>query len=511
MRRTAAIELDQPFEFEGGTVSKTWTDARTGERFIRGVASGVKVDRDGERVSKNAIRKMAEQAQRGGVKLTSSHQQDWATEIGDVVKATHDPETDELVVDCKLPAEGHDPIADKAWNTITKHGVRLGFSIGGKLRKAYFEVADFGKRKVLDEIGLRHVALTANPSYADSFAEAVAKSYTATEDEIDALPVFEVSDDEDLASDEVLKGLAPSTQGQGGDSKTGDRNAGSRKKGTPFDTEDPEGDDGEPQPEEEMSEEEDPQAAPPEQEDAQDPENDLDDGEEDPVEGEDAQVAPEPEAMHIACPNCGHEFAQPLPAEGDMSLTAPDEDENLPGDDEDPEDPPARAEEKPESDEDLDEEERPSRPDKTPKKPFGKTAEEKNMPLNDTLEMLSGLVEKDASAADTPDEETVTKTDQEPSDVLKMVAASHEALAGRLDGIEGSLGEAFGLVAKAIQDQQAILNELPVGRRSVARILPTRDEVEDGEVGKTVEKAVEEAPDALSALKILNQTTYGIQ
>src|SRR5206468_1483955 len=114
----------------------------------------------------------------GAVKLTSSHVQDWSTEFGVAKTLTHDREHDELLVDCELPPEGIDPIADKAWRAMTVEGRQMGFSIGGKLRKAFYELADGGvgkggkvrRRKVLDDIALRHVMLTENPSYRQSFA-----------------------------------------------------------------------------------------------------------------------------------------------------------------------------------------------------------------------------------------------------------------------------------------------------------------------------------------------------
>jgi len=498
-QRTESIAVEKDFTFDSGSVVKSWT-AESGERFVRGVASGVKVDRDGERVSKRAIQKMAQQASQGGVKLTSSHQQDWATEIGDVVKAQHDPDTDELVVDCKLPPEGEDPLADKAWSQLSR-GRELGFSIGGKLRKAFYEVADVGKRKVLDDILLRHVALTDKPAYAESFAHAVAKTFDA--DDVDALPVFDVDEDEPLDSDEVEKGLSPSTQGQGGDSKTGDRFAGRRKKGAPLKTEDPDdensdekGRDEKPVTDDDPPPEQHPRdgSLPPEEQPTEDPsEEDVDpndpdaDGDEDPdAEGdEDAEMAPEPDARHIACPNCGHEFAMPLPSEGDMTLTEDDEEQ--------------------------------SAQDRNPtEKPTTKTAsEEKHMPLKDTLDHLAGLVAKDADAAEeepttTESAEDVGKTVEDPSEVAKMVAASHEDLTGKLSDMEESLGKAFGLIADAIQDIHKTVDDLPQGRKSVARILPPNSEI-DPDAEPSIAKQIADAPDALTALKALNQATYGIQ
>src|SRR4051794_29926076 len=193
MKRTPTIEVNEDFSFLA-PITKAYKSP-TGERVIRGVASGVAEDRDGERVSARAIAKMAATPTAGGaVKLTSSHTQDWATEFGDVRLLEHDAANDELIYEAVLPPAGEDPIADKAWKAMTVEGRPLGVSIGGKLRKAYFELVDAAKgpggkprrRKVLDEIDLRHIMLTANPSYRGTFAQAVAKSFTGEAPALDA-------------------------------------------------------------------------------------------------------------------------------------------------------------------------------------------------------------------------------------------------------------------------------------------------------------------------------------
>jgi rubredoxin len=408
MLRSPDFEVEKDFSCEVG-ITKSWQE-KNGRRFIQGVASGVAEDHDGERVSANAISKMASQVEKGGVKLTSRHQQDWDTEIGDVVSAFHDPETDELVVKTELPPEGQDPIADKAWNMVTKQGVKLGFSIGGKLKKAYFEMVGVGKRrKVLDEIFLRHVCLTKTPSYAPSFAEAVAKTFT-DDGIVDDDAFYEAPDD-----DEVVKGISPSDTSQ--PSATGDDNAGSREQGAPS-------------------------------KDVDDPDKDEDD---------EPKLDKSPE-RHLACPNCGHEFAADLPLEGEEQ--APDTDS--------------------EADDDN---------DSTKKS----VEQENDMPksLRETLDELNAFVAKsetpEAEVEKTAEPEVeVEKTeDAIDNDVLKTVAAAKKMTDERFDSLEGSLGEAFGTVAKAIKDLQDSILEQPQGRRSVARILPAKGE--DEEVGKSQE------------------------
>lgn len=422
MLRSPTVELDKEFEFET-TITKTWTSA-DGRRYIRGVASGVEEDRDGERCSKNAISKMTATVAGGTVKLTSSHQQDWMTEIGDVVKATHDPETDEMVVDCQLPPEGVDPIADKAWNTINRHGVKLGFSIGGKLKKAYYEKSESTqkRRKVLDEILLRHVMLTAAPAYQNSFAEAVGKTFDG-----------DVDDDDFYEAPAVEKGFSPSTQDQPA-SSSGDKNAGTREDGAAsMNTDKPdkkEGDDDEPK---------------------------LD-------------KSPE---RHLACPNCGHEFAADLPTDREQNESA----------------------------EDSDDDDNEADPNKSV------TEQEPEMPatLKETLDGLRELVTK----TETENAETVEKDAPEPDEdefsdepeVLKMVAASHKAQTDRLDTLEDGLADAFETVSKAIVGLKESIDNLPQGRKSLARVLPPRGE----DVEKSAEEQADEAETAVDALKVLNK------
>src|ERR1039458_920480 len=126
---TEQFDVDQEFEV-AGEITKTWIDPKSGTRHIRGVASGVEEDRDGERCSKRAILSMVTQVNSGGVKLTAGHDQDWVSEFGDVTKGFHDEDTGEFSIECELPRAGADPIADKAWREVGRR--KLGFSIGGK-------------------------------------------------------------------------------------------------------------------------------------------------------------------------------------------------------------------------------------------------------------------------------------------------------------------------------------------------------------------------------------------
>jgi hypothetical protein len=456
VKRTPTIEVNEDFSYVCD-VTKAW-QTKDGTRMIRGVASGVAEDRDGERVSKRAIAKMSATPLAGGaVKLTSSHQQDWMTEIGDVTLLAHDAEHDELIYEAALPPEGTDPIADKAWRKLTVEGARLGTSIGGKLRKAYFELVDTAKgpkgaparrRKVLDEIDLRHICLTATPSYRGTFAEAIAKTFTG---DVDEASLFDADPADELADAEAIAKAAPPMQG---DDDADDRADGDTK-------------------------------AAPDAPGDQPAAGTADTSEQAPGESTDAEDAQNlPMAKrHLACPNCGHEFAAELPSTDTATEPTTDTDQDQ-GD--------ARKSQE------------------TTMDTIQKTLDA----IRELAESGAEAVEKtetpEAPAADVEKTETETpagveKTETEGDDVLKMVAASHRHNVERIEAIEAGVKAGFETVAKAVQGLADQLAARPVGRKSVARVLPPAAEVEKTATETDdVAKQVEDAPDALSALKALN-------
>lgn len=457
--RTATIELDvektSDFTLD---IDVCKAEEHGSRRFLTGVASGILEDADGERVSKNAIVDMSRQAVAGLKLVAGSHQQDWHNEIGDAVEIRHDPDNDELLVKCELPPEGEDPLADKAWLRQTKYGEKLGFSIGGKLQKAYFELTETGKkRKVLDGIGLRHFALTKKPSYRQSFALAVAKTAEALKAPAD--DAFTIAAEPDTTGAIVAKmagwvdpeadvAKADSTVASTPQDAVGNR--GSRDDDAP----------------------------------ALDVNND-DDGEK-PDEKKLPQGRGE---RHLACPNCGHEFAAAMPAEEDTPAEVVD------GDDTNDRDAHKRA---PES-------------------------EETDMALDKTLENLRKL-------AGVTGEAEVAKKDEpaagaELSDVEKLVAASHEAGQESMAALEEKVAKGFEGVTDVLKKVFDRLGEQPTGRKSVARAgtgTPTRAEVEAGTVAKTagddepgedlderVGKIAGEG-DAHKAMALLNKEVYGV-
>lgn len=481
MKRTADVSLDKSFEYTGEIV-KAFVDPTTGERHIRGVASGLEEDRDGERVSKRAIASMGKQIAGGEVKFTAGHAQDWMTEIGDIVGAEIDKKTDQLVIDAKLPPEGIDAIADKGWMVVNKG--KVGFSIGGKLEHAYHELTDLGKkRKVLDAIRLKHICLTKNPSYSHSFAEAVSKTFEGDPDESEFTLDAEVEKD-------VAGSWAPGGGGNSGqDSETGGkRNAGSKKPGSKgMDVQD--------------------------------------EGKDDPEDDDDEETV-EPTDRHMSCPQCGHEFAADIPvdmtpeerAEQDKRKT--ELEDSVPGDgsgggskDDEEQGKPAESASGNEPDNDKDDDDQDDKKKKSSKPSF--KSREATMDLEKRIADLEALVAK--SGETEGNTEPVEKTDAEgeklfdkgavPEGVLKMVALATGDQEDRLEKTRQDLSEGFEILGKAVMEMREAIGNLPTGRKSTARVLKNGREDDQS----TLEDQIAKTESPVEALKLLNKATYGIE
>jgi hypothetical protein len=444
--RTPVIEIDQPFAVDV-EITKAFVDRATGRRTIIGVASGGAEDRDGERVSANAIKSMVRQLESGaGIKLTTGHQQDWMTEIGDVVQATHDPKSDELIVKTELPPEGIDAIADKAWRTSQTE--KLAFSIGGKLRGAYFERNELGKkRKVLDAIQWRHVALTKHPSYANSFAQAVAKTWDGEAPDDDAFT--EAFDPDSVAKDSTTGSWVGGDSDAGGGNVgrdsvgSGKRNAGTHKPGEKGQNTDSADDD----------------------------------------------LPDTPDERHLSCPQCGHEFAADLPVDASERQGDPSTDKD--------------------SDTGKTAEREGLMKTLTETLDALKVLAAADDVEKTTPEPTAAAATTEAPAETTPAVDVAKTPAEESPDVAKLVAASHKHSEERFDRFETAVGEAFELVAKSHKQIAEMIADMPQGRKSVARILP-KPSGHEADVEKTTEQLVAEADDPIAALKVLNEATYGI-
>jgi phage head maturation protease len=140
---SAAFALEKSFEKEGRTI-------------IRGRISGLKVDRQGERMEKSALESMRRQLEKGDVKLLASH--------GEAFEAGHSvgselQENGDLVADFEINKEHpYAPLMAKA----AAEGSKKQFSVGGAVTDAV-KVFDQGARSVvksIKDVWLEHVAFT---------------------------------------------------------------------------------------------------------------------------------------------------------------------------------------------------------------------------------------------------------------------------------------------------------------------------------------------------------------
>lgn len=169
----AVTETDGKFDLTM-PLAKVWED-EAGELRFEGVASSTCLDRQHERMTANAIRKMATQA---GLDLLPSHRAGPLEELGTVEQAWVDSES--FRVAGRL--DRSNPQAQRLFDRVTG-GRRYGLSVGGRVTKAFWRHDDEAGRQVrhIDDVELDHVAIcrpeaAANP---DTYLQTLAKAADA--------------------------------------------------------------------------------------------------------------------------------------------------------------------------------------------------------------------------------------------------------------------------------------------------------------------------------------------
>ncbi|MFO8079051.1 MAG: HK97 family phage prohead protease [Armatimonadota bacterium] len=152
-------------------LAKVWED-EDGEMYFEGVASSTRLDRQHERMTANAINKMAGQV---GLDLLPSHQSGPLEELGTVEQAWVD--NDQFRVAGRL--EQANPRARRLFEKVAA-GRRYGLSVGGRVTKAFWRHDPVMGRQVrhIDDVELDHVAVcraeeAANP---DTYLATLAKA-----------------------------------------------------------------------------------------------------------------------------------------------------------------------------------------------------------------------------------------------------------------------------------------------------------------------------------------------
>jgi len=152
-------------------LAKVWQD-EDGEMWFEGVASSTSLDRQHERMTPNAINKMAGQV---GLDLLPSHKSGPLEELGSVEQAWVD--NDQFRVAGRLDATN--PRSRRLFEKVAS-GRRYGLSVGGRVTKAFWQHDPEVGRQVrhIDDVALDHVAVcradqAANP---DTYLATLAKA-----------------------------------------------------------------------------------------------------------------------------------------------------------------------------------------------------------------------------------------------------------------------------------------------------------------------------------------------
>lgn len=170
-----------------GSITKAYQQDK--KLFVSGIASGTKVDREGERMATSAIEAFKRAIDTGivdhegnwsMVPLRSGHRHEWDDVLGWIKEAEVDDENN-LVIVAELDQDN--PQALNLYKKLTRppeagKSLRLGFSVGGQVLSAGEEWDEqLGKRVyVYRDVALKETSVTSMPAYAPSYVHALYKS-----------------------------------------------------------------------------------------------------------------------------------------------------------------------------------------------------------------------------------------------------------------------------------------------------------------------------------------------
>ncbi|MGH2639702.1 MAG: hypothetical protein ACRDF4_10570, partial [Rhabdochlamydiaceae bacterium] len=168
--------LNSKFEF---FIEKADASNDGDDLIISGVASSTNVDHDSERMSLNALQQMANKINTEGVPLRIEHQKADEAVVGEVIGAEVDSRN-RLLIKAKV---NKDNPAGLMLHNALKGGLKMGFSVGGRVKRAYRELAEGAGKlvKTFYDIMLDEVSVTPRPANYDSWANTygvLAKSET---------------------------------------------------------------------------------------------------------------------------------------------------------------------------------------------------------------------------------------------------------------------------------------------------------------------------------------------
>lgn len=176
------------FEKKLHAVEKAGTNGKP-KRYLKGITSGMRTDGHGERMTKNCIQRMQDQANSGEILLyEGQHGVTHTEDLGRLVESEITP-SGEWITTYKLYDEedGFEPgsltleRADKLWRQVNglppyEKPLQKGFSIEGYIPDGgIIEMSDSGQR-VIDNVDLDGVLVTPRPSYRSSVITSIYKA-----------------------------------------------------------------------------------------------------------------------------------------------------------------------------------------------------------------------------------------------------------------------------------------------------------------------------------------------
>ncbi len=176
--KKTATSKDIDFRFHATLKAYTEKDEAGNEvRFIRGVASDDRIDRQGERFSTRAVQRMVETAKQN-LTLFGDHNHSWENTLGHIVDAKFNNGAFEVT--CQLESEEAQPKIKQLWAKL-KSKTRLAFSIGGRVLKVIAEEVNGQTVRVLDDLELLELSVVGIPANPRTWLEAIVKSIDGAE------------------------------------------------------------------------------------------------------------------------------------------------------------------------------------------------------------------------------------------------------------------------------------------------------------------------------------------
>lgn len=179
------------FEHQGHAVTKA-DESGNARKYLGGVASGMREDMHGERMTQKCIKSFIEQANSGDILLYPDiHGVKYTEDIGILKEARILPNGD-WYTEFRLYDEYDDvdsrsrEVADKLWKQVNglapyTKPKQKGFSIEGFVpEESIIQMDEDGGRRVMDDVLLDGVVVVPRPAYQDSIAHAIYKALGET-------------------------------------------------------------------------------------------------------------------------------------------------------------------------------------------------------------------------------------------------------------------------------------------------------------------------------------------